>query len=332
MEIFNKNIHANTWLDRIITVALVVGTAFCIYQPDSYTIKSLVARFAPQITVLYWFLGLLFLALRRTKLTMIAFICCGFMCIFLKSAGNQALVQPTKTSEPIVKIAHFNLSAINNGNYNEVIEKIFKTDADVVSLQEVPIMYQQWLEDTLYAIYPHPCRTASADFRGISLFSKHQFISCDTIKSGNIANLAVSIRTKNSARKLFIICTYLEPPFGASAYKSFRRQLDTVSDYAKTLGEPYITVGDFNMEGYSFEIQQFRRNTALLDSRRGFQPMLEDGTFNFKETPTDHIFYTQHFQCIDFHTISDSAKAHLGIIGTYQFQIDSTKNNAPKKN
>jgi endonuclease/exonuclease/phosphatase (EEP) superfamily protein YafD len=331
MEIFDKNIHAYTWLDRIITVALVVGTALCIYQPDSYTIKSL-ARFAPQITVIYWLLGLLFLALRRNRLTMIAFICCGFMCIFLKSAGNQALVQPTKTNEPMVKVAQFNLSAINNGNYNELIDKIFKTDADIVSLQEVPIMYQQWLEDTLYAVYPHPCRSASADFRGISLFSKHKFISCDTIKSGNISNLSVSIRTKNSARKIFIICTYLEPPLGASAYKTFRRQLDTVGNYAQMLGEPYITVGDFNMEGYSFEIQQFRRNTALLDSRRGFQPMLEDGTYNFKETPTDHIFYTQHFQCVDFHTISDSSKAHLGIIGTYQFQIDSTKNNAPKKN
>ncbi|MDZ7879335.1 MAG: endonuclease/exonuclease/phosphatase family protein [Saprospiraceae bacterium] len=254
------------------------------------------------------------------------------LCVFFsKSAGNQSLVQPTKTSEPMVKVAQFNLSAVNGG-YNELIEKVIRADADVVSLQEVPIMIQQILEDTLHAVYPHPCRLASPDFRGILLLSKYKFISCDTIKSGNMSNLSVSIRTKNSGRKLFIISTYLEPPLGASGYKAFRRQLDTVGNYTKMLGEPYITVGDFNIEGYSFELQQFRRNTALLDSRRGFQPMLEDGTFSFKETPTDHIFYTPHFQCVDFHIISDSSKSHLGIMGTYQFQIDSIKNNVPKKN
>jgi endonuclease/exonuclease/phosphatase (EEP) superfamily protein YafD len=330
MEIFDKDIHAYTWLERIIAIGLFVGVLLCIYQPDSYTIKSL-TRFAPQITIGYWLLGLFFLAIRQNRLTMIAFICCGFMCIFLKNASNQALVQPTKTNEPLVKIAQFNLAAVN-GNYKELIGKITETDADVVSLQEVPISLQKWLEDTLQKVYPHPCRSAAADFRGILLFSKHAFISCDTIKSDNIPNLSISIRTKNSARKLYVICTYLAPPFGAIAYKTLRHQLDTIANYANMLGEPYITVGDFNMEGSSFEIQQFRRATGILDSRRGFQPMRQDGTYNMTEIPSDHIFYTQHFQCVDFHTISDASKAHLGIVGTYQFQIDSTQKNVTKKN
>jgi endonuclease/exonuclease/phosphatase (EEP) superfamily protein YafD len=330
MEIFDKEIHAYTWLERIIVVVLLVGVLLCIYQPDSYTIKSL-TRFAPQITIGYWLLGLFFLAIRQNRLTMIAFICCGFMCIFLKNAGNQALVKPTKTSEPIVKVAQFNLVAVN-GSYDELIGKIFQADADVVSLQEVPITLQTWLEDTLHSVYPHPCRSASADFRGILLFSKHQFISCDTIKSDNISNLSISIRTSNSARKIFVICTYLDQPFGGTGYKRFRHQLDTVANYVKMLGEPYITVGDFNMESSSYEILQFRQATGISDSRRGFQPMRQDGTYDLTEIPTDHIFYTPHFQCVDFHTISDSSKVHLGIVGTYQFQIDSTQTHVSKKN
>ena len=322
MEIFDKDIHAYTWLERTIAAVLIVGVLLCIYQPDSYTIKSL-TRFAPQITIGYWLIGLFFLAIRQNRLTMVAFICCGFMCIFLKNASNRALVQPTKTSEPMVKIAQFNLAAVN-GNYNELVDKIIKSDADVVSLQEVPITFQNWLEDTLKPVYPHYCRSAAADFRGILLLSKHPFISCDTIKSDNISNLSISIRTKNSARKIFVICTYLAPPFGAAAYKTFRHQLDTIANYTKMLGEPYITVGDFNMEGSSFEIQQFRRATGISDSRRGFQPMRQDGTYDLTEIPTDHIFYTPHFQCVDFQTVSDSSRGHLGIVGAYQFQIDST--------
>lgn len=330
MEIFDKDIHAYTWLERMTAVLLLVGVMLCIYQPEYPIIKAW-AKYSPLITIGYWFLGLLFLALRQNRLTMIAFICCGFMCIFLKNASNQALVQPTKTSEPMVKVAQFNLAAVN-GNYEELVSKILQTDADVVSLQEVPITHQGWLEDTLKTVYPNPCRSASPDFRGILLLSKHKFISCDTIKSDNITNLSISIRTKNSGRKFFVICTYLAPPFGATGYKTFRNQLDTVANYAKMLGEPYITVGDFNMEGSSYEIQQFRRATGIGDSRRGFQPMRQDGSLDLFEIPTDHVFYTPHFQCVDFQTISDSSKTHLGIVGTYQFQIDSIKNNVAKKN
>lgn len=331
MEIFDKDIHAYTWLERILAVLLLVGVLLCIYQPD-YPIVKYWARFSPLITIGYWVLGLLFLALRQNRLTMIAFICCGFMCIFLKNASNQALVQPPKTSEPMVKVAQFNLSAVN-GNYNELVAKIIEADADVVSLQEVPMPLEKWLEDTLNPTYPNSCLSTSPDFNGILLLSKHKFINCDTIKSDNIRNLAISIRTKNSARKIYVICTYLAQPFGATGYRSFRNQLDTVANYAKLLGEPYITVGDFNMEGSSYEIQQFRRATGISDSRRGFQPMRQDGSLDLFEIPTDHIFYTPHFQCVDFHTISDSAKLHLGIVGTYQFQIDTIKNtNVTKKN
>ena len=331
MEIFDKDIHAYTWLERITAVLLMVGVLLCIYQLDYPIIKAW-AKHAPHIAITYWVLGLLFLAFRQNRLTMIAFICCGFMCIFLKNASNQALVQPLKTSEPMVKVAQFNLSAVN-GNLKELITKIIEADADVVSLQEVQIPIQKWLEDTLKSAYPNACLSASPDFHGILLLSKHKFINCDTIKSDNIRNLAIGIRTKNSARKLFVICTYFAPPFGATGYKLFRNQLDTVANYAKMLGEPYITVGDFNMEGSSYEIQKFRRSAGIADSRRGFQPMRQDGSLDLFEIATDHIFYTQHFQCVDFHTISDSNKVHLGIVGTYQFQIDSTKNtNVAKKN
>jgi endonuclease/exonuclease/phosphatase (EEP) superfamily protein YafD len=330
MEIFNRDIDAFTWPERIIAGVLVVGALLCIYQPEYHIIKSC-TKYAPQIAIAYWLLGLIFLSLRSTKLTLVAFISCGFMCIFLRSTGDTAQVKPTKTNEPMVKIAQFNLAAVNNGNYNELIGQIIKTDADVVSLQEVPIPLQQWLEDTLKNIYIHPSRSAAADFRGILLLSKHPFISNDIIKSDDIPNLSISIRTKNSSRKLFVICMYLAQPFGRSGYKIFRNQLDTVANYAKTLGEPYITVGDFNMEGSSYEIQQFRRATGIGDSRRGFQPMRQDGSLSLTEIPTDHIFYTPHFQCIDFQTICDSSRTHLGIVGTYQFQIDSISSNVSRK-
>lgn len=330
MEIFDKDIHAYTWLERFIAVALFVGVALCIYQPEYQIVKAW-AKYSPVITIGYWLLGLLFLALRQNRLTMIAFICCGFMCIFLKNASNQALVQPTKTSEPTVKIAQFNLAAVN-GSYNELIGKIIQTDADVVSLQEVPITLIKWLEDTLKFTYPFPCRSASADFRGILLVSKHKFLTCDTIKSDNIPNLSVSIRTKNSARQLYVICTYLAPVFDKTGYQTLRNQLNTVANYAKMLGEPFVTVGDFNMEGFSYEIQEFRRSAGIADSRRGFQPMRQDGSLDLTEVPTDHIFFTRHFQCVDFQTISDSSQTHLGIAGTYQFLIDSTKSNVAKKN
>jgi hypothetical protein len=48
-----------------------------------------------------------------------------------------------------------------------------------------------------------------------------------------------------------------------------------------------------------------------------------DGHISLFEVPVDHLFYSKHFQCIDFQTIKGLKGERLGITGIYQFMQDS---------
>jgi endonuclease/exonuclease/phosphatase (EEP) superfamily protein YafD len=155
-------------LTQAASLLLIVGAVLCVYTPDIVIFKNW-AAYAAQISMSYWLLGLLFLALKQPRLTMISFICCAFLCIYLKSATNPALQLPTKTGEPTLKIAQFNLSA-HAGDYNSFLNVLRKTNADVISVQEVEPYWANVLEDSLRIMYPHQCSYLSTNiYRNIRL-------------------------------------------------------------------------------------------------------------------------------------------------------------------
>jgi endonuclease/exonuclease/phosphatase (EEP) superfamily protein YafD len=322
IEIFEQTTPQTRWIERFISFLLLLGIALCIYQPEIGVIKKW-AQYAPQIAISYWVMGLVFLILRRSRLTFVSFSACGLLCIFLRETTNKNLANPKPTTEPKLSIAQFNLSA-SNSSYAQTVSLIRQANSDVLSLQEVTPEWQQWLKDSLHKMYPFRCQAATVNLYNIELYSKFPFITCDTFYAQGVPNLLVSIKAKNSTRKTFVVSHYIMPPLWNAAYKTLQNQLHDMAMHLNTLKEPYITVGAYNMEASSFEIQQFRREAVLLDSRRGFKPMRNNGAIDFSDVPTEHIFYTPHFQCLDFQSISGSNQEQIGIVGTYQFNVDST--------
>jgi endonuclease/exonuclease/phosphatase (EEP) superfamily protein YafD len=301
---------------------LIVGAVLCVYTPDNISLKGW-ASYAAQITMGYWLLGLFFLAVKQTRLTMVSFVCCAFLCIYLKSATNPALQLPTKTGELSFKVAQFNLSAFS-GDKSSFLNVLRKTKADIISIQE--IVTQDWadvLEDSLRIMYPNQCSYLSTDIWSIKVLSKVPFSVCDTLFCDNVPSLILGFKNTPKGKPLYIISTYIAPPLFSSAYRQLQKQLDTIAFQIKRLNAPTLTVGDYNIAASSAEVQQFRQLANLNDSRRGYRPSRTDGHFSLFDVPTDHIFYTNHFNCIDFQTISGVESERLGIMGEYQFVQDS---------
>jgi endonuclease/exonuclease/phosphatase (EEP) superfamily protein YafD len=316
------NIQSNSLklLTSAVSLLLIVGAVLCVFTPNNILLKNW-ASYAAQITMGYWVLGLLFLALRQPRLTMYSFVCCAFLCIYLKSATNPALQLPTKTGEPTLKVAQFNLSA-HTGDYSSFLNILRKTSADIISIQEVTPDWSHVLEDSL-KMYPHQCSYQSLDIYSLKVLSKHSFAICDTLFCDNVPSLILGFKNKPKDKPVYIISTYIAPPLFTSAYKRLQKQLDTIAFKIKTINAPVITVGDYNIAASTNEIQQFRQMANLNDSRRGYRPSRADGHFSLLDVPTDHIFYTNHFNCIDFQTISGVESERLGIMGVYQFVQDS---------
>jgi endonuclease/exonuclease/phosphatase (EEP) superfamily protein YafD len=303
------------------SLLLIVGAVLCVYTPDNILFKSW-AAYAAQITMGYWVLGLFFLTLRLPRLTMASFICCAFLCIYLKSATNPALQLPIKTGESSFKVAQFNLSA-QTGDKTSFLNVLRKTKADIISIQEVTQDWANVLEDSLRKTYPHQCSYLTENIYSLRILSRAPFSVCDTLFCDNVPSLILGFKNTVKEKPVYIISTYIEPPLFTSAYKRLQKQLDTIAFKIKSINAPVITVGDYNIAASTNEVQQFRQIANLNDSRRGYRPSRIDGHFSLFDVPTDHIFYTNHFNCIDFQTISGVESERLGILGEYQFVKDS---------
>ncbi len=328
MDMFEILTPKKKLFQRIVSSLLIFGAFLCIYQPDNHYLRFF-ARFAPQFTLGYFLLGLIFLTTKNSRLTMVSFICCGFLCLFLKGQSDSKMNNPEQTNTLQIKIAQVNIS-FSNSNYNQTIESIKKTNADVLSLQEVDFDWSRKLKDSLSTLYPYKCRAEKSDLFGIELYSKFPFATCDTFYSENIPNLIISLKKNASSPPFHIISTYIAPSLFQSAGQAGQRQMDTIASHIQKISGPLIAVGDYNIEGSAWEIQEYRLKAGLLNSRRGFRPSRADGRFDLTEVPTDHIFFTPHLECIYFETIIGAKKERLGILGT--FQLSNTVSNVEKKN
>lgn len=307
----------------ILTAILILGIILCIYTPN-YTAFNW-SRYAPQIAIGYWVLGMILFFFRQYRLQFIAFACCALLCLHLQNVLNNTLTAPQLSrEEPIIKIAQFNLSA-SKGHSDSTIHYILKTEADIISLQEVTPEWQKRISDSFKLNYPYSCSVLGADINNsILIFSKYAFSHCDTVYCNRVPILLAHF-SNNYIGKFTLIGNYMAPPLFQTAYKQLLTQLDTLQSITARIKTPVISFGDYNIHPSSYEIRKFRENSNLVDSRRGFRLDRNDGYISLFDVPTDYIFHSPHFNCIEFKTINGPKYEHLGIIGVYQFNTDSIK-------
>jgi endonuclease/exonuclease/phosphatase (EEP) superfamily protein YafD len=254
---------------------------------------------------------------------MFAFAASGMLALYLRATSNTALVLPHKTDEPILKLGHFNLSAAND--VEPTLAKMLEINADVLSVQEISPEWARPLLDTLKQHYPHKCLLLSTDLYSFGLFSKYPIMRCDTVFCGQAPNLVIRLRSNSERRDILLVSSYIEPPLFEMARIQQKKHLDSLGQYVARMRLPTIAFGNYNLNNNSNEIQILRNIAHLNDSRRGFRPLRDDGHISLLEVPLDHIFYTNHLQCVGFQSISDGISNRIGIVGSYQFTKDSIK-------
>ncbi len=299
--------------------AIIAGLAFVVLIsifPPEFTITRIGAKYAIHTMFTCLFMGLLFLTLRQKRLMFASFIACSFLCVFLKNATNNSFSLPEKTIEEVFDISQYNASSFT-GNVNVNLNSILESDADVISIQELTPDWGSLLKSNLKKEYPYQTIVyRMEDFLGLGIFSKLPFTDIDTIYHGDIPNLAVKIN--NGADEITILSSYIYPEISSTDIKKVKSRFNALKNCISQINTPFITCGDFNQVQWSSHLQDLKKNLDLDDSRR----------FQFFNNPTDHIFFSRHFNCIDFQTINNRFTNHLGIKGSYQInrnQVDAQK-------
>lgn len=302
------------YIHQTLSVLIILGVLVCVFTPDFFIFKK-GAKFAVQIMLSYLALGLVFLMFKSYRLMFTSFACCAVLCLFLKYTTNSELALAQPTNEETISVAHFNASA--TVDYQLIIDEILNSNADLVSLQEVTPNWDDLLEESLLKKYPHSKTVVGLDF-GLAVYSRLPFNSIDTFICEGVPNIVGTINLKNSDKEVCFITSHALPPFYTKDYKRLRKHLHRIASFSNESSCPVLTMGDYSAVPWSYEIQDFRSVSKLMDSRRGFFPN-SDGAFSIFQLPSDHIFYSDQLECIHFEDMEHTNTGHIGVRGAYQF-------------
>jgi len=306
----------NTTLQWLIIGSIAAVVILSMFPPD-FSVTRKGANYAVHTMFACLFMGLFFLTIRQPRLMFTSFIACSLLCLFLKNASNNTLTHPQKTIEEVFDISQFNASAFD-GNVNASIKSILEDNSDVISINEISPDWGRELKKELRKAYPyHTIVYRNEDFLGLGIFSKLPFNDIDTFYHADIPNLAVEF--SNGIDEVCLVNSFVYPEISSNDNKKVKAHFNTLKEYVKRIDLPFITVGDYNQVQWSTHLQDLKKNCMLHDSRR----------YQFFDNPTDHIFFSQHFNCVDFQIISNRFTNHLGVKGSYQINrnfVNADKN------
>lgn len=296
----------------------MTGALLCIFPPQNYFFKSM-SEFAVQIMFGYLFLGLGFLIAKQPKLMFGSFIACSILAGHLKLNSNSDLKKPEITQdEAVITVALMDISNIYD-DPEGTLQALLESEACLLSIPDIDPLVYEFFRDTLANKFPY-CTSRIGFDPGIAVFSKYEISNQDTFMVDGLPNVIGSIKAEGNGRELYFISSNTLPPFYTRDYDRLKKQLNRIAEISSKIKAPLITLADYNLVQWSDEIHNFRAKAGLKDSRRGFSPASSASLISsFFDSPRNHIFFSEHFKCIDFQNLKTASSNQLGISGSFQF-------------
>lgn len=298
---------------------MILGAMLCIFTPSHYFFKSM-SEFAVQIMFGYLVLGLVFLLLKQPRLMFGSFIACTILAIHLKINTNADLRTPAvNQDQAIIKVALIDISNINE-DFDGTLDAMLNSKASLLAIPDIDPFLYDFLKDTLAPQFPF-CTSRVGFDPAITVFSKYEISNQDTFFIEGLPNIMGSIKVEGKGRELFFITSSTLRPFYSRDYDKLKKLLGRVAEKAKKVNAPIITLADYNVVAWSDEILDFRASAELKDSRRGFTPAAKTGNIisGFLDSPSSHIFFSEHFTCTGFENLRSENSNYLGVEGSFQF-------------
>jgi hypothetical protein len=311
MSEFFKNIKPYQYL---VWLGLIFITFFAIYTPNQFLFKEL-AKFGVQVMFICLLLGLLFLMLRDPRSMWVSLICCGILCLHLRTREPFYPIQ----YGTIFKIAHINLG--NSTDYEATIKAILNSKADIISFQELDPNWDYVLQENLKKAYPYHKTIISLGVYNPAVYSKYMFNEIDTFHYKEAPNIHGCVTIED--QKVHFITSTTMPPVDMNAYAEIKAHLLKIGDFVADIDKPILALGDYNVVMHSDEVSALKTRGNLKDSRRDYSPMTQ--------SPYDHILYSLHLECTNFLSIREKGGDKIGIIGTYQFNRNYAEKDGDSK-
>ena len=295
---------------QLIISILVLNSVLCIiYTPTHYyfeMFQSMAFQF-----LFICIVTIIFFTLNKSWL--------GVMTCFIALTpllNHLAIFQKKSIKEPNTTIAHFNVLKHNN-KYTPTINAALKTNADLISFNEVSPLWALKLEGGLKKEYPfYKIQLAPNNSFGIAIFSKHSLCNVKVHYWGSENIPTITGTTILANQPINFIAAHTIPPTSKDAYSIRNNHLNEIKNFMKNIEGHKVLIGDLNAVSWSASLRAMKNENQLKDSRTSWMPTYPSWN-RFFAIPIDHIFYSKDFICTNFETIKSTKSDHFGIKASF---------------
>jgi len=310
-----KNFFKSKIVENVLLFFLLLGVMITIFTPNLPFLTG-GADLANQTMICYLGLSILFMIFGMRRLMIVAMISTAIFAFFLKETTNARIKYAIPNLSEKITLNLINLSSIDSDPI-KVFNNIAKKSFDVMIFQEYTPNWSGIIEEKLLNSYPNSISLPRIDVYGLKVISKYPIISCDTFYYEEIPILKFNIQKNKS---LFSVVTaYFPPPINKAARETDTEELNLIAAHLRKNTDPTIVAGVFNMVPWSQEIQQFKDQTELIDTRSGYIPSMDKSSGGIFGKPVTHIFYNRFLECTNFN-ISRADNDEYGIEAFFQLQ------------
>ena len=215
-----------------------------------------------------------------------------------------------------LKHIQFNLN-FRNQKMNSVISYLKKSNADVVTLQEVTTSHQDALSQALSSTYPYQNYCKFYPVVGaVAILSKHPFNEKNSACLEKRGLVWSQILVKDQAINIVSIHTLWPYPYGQP------KQIQDIKPIFQQMKTPTLIAGDFNAVSWSHTVKEIEKasNTKAVEGMR-WSINLENQVPlipNFK-LAIDHVLLSKEFQVEEIFVEKSLGSDHLPVVSSIRY-------------
>ncbi|MEX0667408.1 MAG: endonuclease/exonuclease/phosphatase family protein [Acidimicrobiia bacterium] len=207
---------------------------------------------------------------------------------------------PSRPDSGELRILSFNVLA-SNRRFEEVIDFIRETDADVVVLHEVTSRWEDAIEEASLTFEDWPYEVTETRAPG-DLFGSIVLV----VTGADVESFGFGLRDPRAIEILLpdgVAVLAVHPLSPSSEFRAEQndRQFQFAADWVAGQEGPAIIVGDFNATPWSYPFRRLLSSTDLSNSARGFGLDLSypaDGN-PLLRIPIDHLLFSDGLAVVD---------------------------------
>lgn len=194
-----------------------------------------------------------------------------------------------------LRVLQMNLWGGRNRNYQQVIDVIEKSDADVVGLSEITPTWASRLKPHLSQ---YPYRLVETGHGGIALYSRFALLEKELRFYKPAKRPRIFARMNFNNRNVTIL--FVHPVIPIGLYKLRNEELSLIAEEAAGSAEPVIVFGDLNCTPWSYYYDKLKQDGGhLIDTMLGFGVQSSWNAFwPCPVIPIDHCLVSKEFDTV----------------------------------